>query len=157
MTVSVSVSTSGMIVAIAVVNNGVESSLVSVVLDGSYVAAWLVERVFSGDVLSVTMFLVAVEILGVMILDSVGEFVLWMSYVVVVFVTVFVLPRHLLGVAFDRSVEMLEGVSLVTHHNRHPDEGHSCYQCDLKYATIKRLTLEFSLTILAPYPGCHDS
>lgn len=47
---------------------------------------------------------------GVMVLDAVGEVVVRMGHVVVMMVSVLVLPSNLLGIAYNRSVEMLERV-----------------------------------------------
>lgn len=54
--------------------------------------------------LTVSVFFLSVVIAGVMVLDSVGELVLWMSHVIDMMMTVFVMDCHLLGRALDGSV-----------------------------------------------------
>lgn len=65
------------------------------------------------SLLTIAVFLLAVKVTGVVILDAVGELVLGMSHVVVgVVVSVFVGYAHLLVVSLDRAVKVGETVSV---------------------------------------------
>lgn len=60
------------------------------------------------------MFLLSMIITGMMILDTVREFVVRMGYVIVMMMTMFVLPRHFLIFTDDRTVKMLKGMCMMT-------------------------------------------
>lgn len=70
------------------------------------------------------MLFLPVKIFGMMVLDSVSEFVLGVSFKVYVLVTVLVLPDDLYALTFHRSMVMLERVSLVGRGKSQRDTQH---------------------------------
>lgn len=59
------------------------------------------------------MFFLSMKIFGMMVLDSIMKFVMRMSFVIVMMVTVFVFPSDFLMMTADRSVKVLERMSMM--------------------------------------------
>jgi hypothetical protein len=60
-----------MVISVAVMHISVEAALVGIVFDGSRVAAWLLDRVFSNYFGSVTRFLLAMGVSGFVVHNSI--------------------------------------------------------------------------------------
>lgn len=85
--------------------------------------AYLLAAIRMRKKLTVSVLLLAVMVAGVMVLDAVREVIVRMRHVVVIMVPVLVGPSDLLGVAYHRSVEVLErvrvsGVRLAAQQSR---------------------------------------